>query len=195
MRLSPAPPALIDSTKNGVRSSSWNFLTSSLRLADRRLAVENKAGTPERRAEQPFQRRDDLLELGEHQQLFLTAGDGLGDFAQARKFAAVVFVIGAVAQPLRGMIANLLEAHEQGQHQPPPRDPVAGLLQALLQLGDRGLIERRLLAGQMAEGLDLGLVGQIGDDALVGLEAAQDIGLHQPAQRRIGDMAAARPAS
>ena len=40
----------------------------------------------------------------------------------------------------------------------------------------------------MAEGLDLGLVGQIGDDALVGLEAAQDIGLHQFSQRRVGDM-------
>jgi hypothetical protein len=68
------------------------------------------------------------------------------------------------------------------------RDPVAGLFQPFFQLGDGGLIERRLFARQVAEGLDLGLVRQIGNDALVALEAAQDIGLHEPTQRRVGDM-------
>ena len=47
------------------------------------------------------------------------------------------------------------------------------------------MIERSLLAAQRAEGLDLGLVGKVGDDAPVGLEAAQDVGAHEVAQRRI----------
>ena len=115
---------------------------------------------PESRAQQPFERRDDFLELGEHQQFFLTAGDGLGDFAQAREFTAVVLVVGAVAQPLRGVIANLLEAHEEGEHQSPPRDPVVGLFQPLLQFVDGGLIERRLFARQMAKGLTSVLSGR-----------------------------------
>ena len=51
------------------------------------------------------------------------------------------------------------------------------------QVGHRLLIERRLLARQLAEGLDLGLVGQVGDDGLVGLEPAQDVRPHQRAQR------------
>ena len=71
------------------------------------------------------------------------------------------------------MIANLLEAHQRGQHQPPSCNPIARLLQVLIQLGDCGLIERRLLAGQMAEGFDLRLVGQIRDDVLVGFEFAE----------------------
>ena len=83
------------------------------------------------------------------------------------------------------MIANLLEAHQRGQHQPPSRNAITRLFQVLLQLGDCGLIERRLPTGQMAEGFDLCLVGQIRDDALVGFESAQDIGLHQPPQRGI----------
>ena len=141
-----------------------------------------------RRREQPLQGRNDLLELGEHEKLFLAACDGLADFPQALKFAAVVFVIGAVAQPLRRVIANLLQAHQRGQHQPPSRNPVTRLLQVFLQLADRALIKRGLLAGQMAEGFDLRLVGQIRDDALVGLKPAQDIGLHQPPQRGIGNM-------
>ena len=50
----------------------------------------------------------------------------------------------------------------------------------------RLLVERRLLAAQGAEGLHLGLVGQVGDDALVGLQAPQDVGAHQIAQRAVG---------
>jgi hypothetical protein len=74
--------------------------------------MESKAWTPECRCEQPPQGRNDLLELGEHEKLILAARNGLADFSQALEFAAVVFVIGAVTQPLRRMIANLLEAHQ-----------------------------------------------------------------------------------
>src|SRR5208282_6334037 len=99
-------------------------------FGDRRVAMKDEPWPPERRREQPLQGRNDLLELGEHQKLFLAARDGLADFPKALEFAAVVFVIGAVAQPLRRMIANLLEAHQQRQHQPPSRNPIARLLQA-----------------------------------------------------------------
>jgi hypothetical protein len=50
------------------------------------------------------------------------------------------------------------------------------------------LVERRLLAAQGTKGIHLGLVGQIGDDALVGLQAPQDIGTHQIAERSVGVM-------
>ena len=53
------------------------------------------------------------------------------------------------------------------------------------QLVDRLLVERRLLARQVAERLHLGLVRQIGDDGLVGLQPPQDVRPHQLAQRRV----------
>ena len=58
-------------------------------------------------------------------------------------------------------------------------------LQLVLQIADRLLVQGGLLPGQAAKGLHLGLVGQIGDDALVGLQAAQDVRLHQRPQRLI----------
>ncbi len=68
------------------------------------------------------------------------------------------------------MVADLLQSHEEGEHQAPALHPV-DLLKLLPKIVDRLLVERCLLAAQRAEGLDLGLVGQVGDDALVGLEA------------------------
>jgi len=50
------------------------------------------------------------------------------------------------------------------------------------------LIQSGLSAAQMAEGPDLRFVGQIGDDAFVGFQAAHDIGADKGAQRRIGVM-------
>ena len=43
-----------------------------------------------------------------------------------------------------------------------------------------------MFAAQGAEDLHLGLVRQVGDDALVGLQPPQDVGAHQVAQRLIG---------
>ena len=177
------PPALSDSTKNGTRSSSWNWRDQILALLHRGLAVQHQAGAAEHGAEERGERRGHLAELGEDQHLLLPGGDHLGDLAQARELAAVGFGPGAVAQPLRGMVADLLEAHEEGQHEPPAlrcRRPASSCSR---QLVDGLLVERGLLAAQLAEGLDLGLVGQIGDDALVGLQPPQDVGPHQIAQR------------
>ena len=83
------------------------------------------------------------------------------------------------------MVADLFEPHEEGEHDAPALDAV--------EIGDlagkvlhRLLVERRLLAAQQAERLYLRLVGQVGDDALVGLEASQNVGPHQFAQRGVG---------
>ena len=56
------------------------------------------------------------------------------------------------------------------------------------------LVKRRLLAAQGTEGFHLGLVGQVGNDALVGLQPPQDIGAHQVAQRTIRVMRPVREA-
>ena len=60
-----------------------------------------------------------------------------------------------------------------------------GVLQFFFELADRLLVKRRLLLGQAAIGLHFGLVRQIGDHALVGLQPAQNVRLHQRAQRLI----------
>ena len=83
------------------------------------------------------------------------------------------------------MVADLLEAHEKGEYQPLAANAL-GFLKLLGQLFDGLLVERGLLAAELAEGLDLGLVGQIRDDGLVGLEAPQDVRPYQVAQRAVG---------
>ena len=42
--------------------------------------------------------------------------DDLGDLAQPGQFAAVRLAPRFIAQPLRRMIADLLEAHQRGEH-------------------------------------------------------------------------------
>jgi hypothetical protein len=42
-------------------------------------------------------------------------------------------------------------------------------------------IESRLFFGQSAEGLHLGFVGKIGDNALIGFEPAKNVGLNKAA--------------
>ena len=67
------------------------------------------------------------------------------------------------------------------------------VFEPLGQLFDGLLVERGLFAAELAEGLDLGLVGQIGDDRLVGLQTPQDVGPHQLAQRPVRVVRLARP--
>ena len=78
------------------------------------------------------------------------------------------------------MIADLLEPEQVGQDQPAALhafDPMECTGQILNGPG----IEGRLLFGQAAEGLHLGFVGKIGDDAFIGLEPAKDVGLNKAA--------------
>src|SRR5262249_20714287 len=87
-----------------------------LALLDFGLAGEDDARPPEHGAEECCERCGRLLELSEDQRLLLARGHDLRDVAKARELAAVLLGPGAVAEPLRGMVANLLEAHEEGQH-------------------------------------------------------------------------------
>ena len=48
------------------------------------------------------------------------------------------------------------------------------------------LVERGLPAAESAIGLDLGLLREVGDDGAIGLEAPQDVGPHEIAQRSVG---------
>ncbi len=68
----------------------------------------------------------------------------------------------------------------------PLRFDAVGVFELVGEIVHRLLVKRRLLAAQGTEGLHLGLVRQVGDDALVGLHAPQDVGAHQVAQRSVG---------
>src|SRR5215470_9262835 len=89
------------------------------------------------------------------------------------------------------MVADLLESHEEGKDDALALNSVDAV-ELVGEILHRPLVERRLSAAQRAEGFDLGLVGQVRDDVLVGLQAPQNIGAHQVAQRAIWIM---RPVS
>src|SRR6266699_477879 len=67
--------------------------------------------TPEYVAEERGDRLGRLPELGEHEHLLLLGGDHVRELAQAREFSAIGFSPRIVAEPVRRMIADLLEAH------------------------------------------------------------------------------------
>src|SRR4051794_18984129 len=83
-------------------------------LLDLRLAMEDEAGPAEHRAEECRQRRSCLLELGEDEGFLLPGGNDLRDVAQTRELAAVLLRPSPIAEPLRWMIADLLQPHESG---------------------------------------------------------------------------------
>ena len=184
MRLSPAPPALTESTKNGTSLVLLKLAHQFLALLDLRLAMQHEAGPPEHGAQERRQWRRRLLELGEDKRLLLPGGDHLRDVAQTCELAAVLLGPRTVAEPLRGMVADLLQPHEKGQHDASALHPI-DLFELAGEIVHRLLVKRRLLAAQGAEGFHLGLVGQVGNDALVGLQAPQDIGAHQVAERAV----------
>src|SRR5215468_3069209 len=90
------------------------------------------------------------------------------------------------------MIANLLKPHEEGEDPALSLDAV-GIMQPIRKIAHGLLVKRGLLAAERAERLYLGLVRQIGDNAPVGLHAAQDVGPDKLAQRavRVGGTALA----
>src|ERR1700693_5985843 len=105
--------------------------------------MQNQPFPPEYVAEELGNRLGRLAELREHQHLLLLGGDHLRELAQAREFTAIGFGPGTVAEPLRWMIADLLEAHQERQYDafaPHALRPIERL-RALL---DRLLVQRRL---------------------------------------------------
>src|SRR5207249_8366140 len=107
------------------------------------------------------------------------------DLAQPRELAAARLVPDALAQPVCRVIADLLEAHEVGQHQAASLDALREARDGMLELVDRLLVERGLRAGEETERLHLSLVRQVRDDGAVGLEPAQEVWPDQAAQWRI----------
>ena len=72
------------------------------------------------------------------------------------------------------VVANLFEAHHEGQHQPTPLDGAFGrFLEALGQFFNGALVEGGLRFCQRAPGGEFGLLGQVRQDAAIGLEPAQ----------------------
>ena len=154
----------------------------------RRAAVQHQPRLPEDRRQEGGQRLGHLAVLGEDQQLVLALGDLLDELAQAGELAAALLGKVAVARDLRGMVANLLEAHEGGQNHAAALHGFGRVvfLERLAELPHMVGIEGRLRRGEAAVGRHDGLLGKVVDHAAVGLEAAQDVGARQAAQGRVG---------
>ena len=82
------------------------------------------------------------------------------------------------------MVADLLEPHQEGEDGAPALHSV-DFLELASEILHRLLVKRRLLAAQGTEDVDLGLVRQIRDDALVGFHAPQDVGTREVAERSV----------
>ena len=75
--------------------------------------MEDKAGAPKHRPQESRQRRRHFPELSEDEYLLLLGRDDLGDVAQAGPLATVFLGPGAVAQPLRRVVTDLFEPHQE----------------------------------------------------------------------------------
>ena len=85
---------------------------------------------------------------------------------------------------MRWVIANLFEAHQERQNNPFALDSI-GPIEFRGQFFNGLLIERGLFTGELAEGLHLRLVRQIGNDRLIRLHAPQNVRTRQLAKRRV----------
>ena len=141
----------------------------------RSFSMKHQPWASEDRAQKGRQRSRYLAKLREDQHLLLPGRDHFCDVAQTGPLAAIGFAPGAVAKPLRGVIADLLEAHQERKNQPLAANPL-GRIKLLGEVVHRLLIEGGLLAAELAKGLYFGLVRQIGDHRLVGLQPPQNTG-------------------
>ncbi len=143
--------------------------------ADRGAAVEHEAGPPEDARERLGEWSRDLAELREHEDLLAAGGDLGDDLEEAQELAALLGREGLRTRPLGGMIADLLQPHEVRENEAPPVDP-RDLPDPVREFVDRLPVERRLTSREGAVGRHLGLVREVGNDASVGLEAAEEVG-------------------
>jgi hypothetical protein len=122
-----------------------------------------------------------LAELGEHEGA-LAHVEQLGDeLVEPVQLARPTLDARAVLQGLGGVVADLLEPGERGEHPPAPLHALE-VLGVDQQLVDHLLVEHRLLLGELGEGDLLDLVGQVGQQPLVGLGAPQDERLGERAE-------------
>jgi len=126
-----------------------------------------------------------LAELGEHQGSFalvLQVGDQL---VESRQLAGSACQARTVFQCVCRVVAHLLEPHERGQHQAASAHP-ALLFGVVEELVDDLLIQRCLLFGELGVRDLLDLVGQVGQESLVGFGPAEDERLRHASQPRCG---------
>ena len=129
----PAPPALSDSTKKGVSSSSWKRSTSSRRLA---TGVPPCSTRPSRPKIAPRKAASGSVISRNWVNTSTFSCRAAITSTSSRRRANLPLSSArpaAVAQPLRRMVADLLEAHQEGQHDAPAADAV-GIIQRARQL-------------------------------------------------------------
>ena len=102
--------------------------------------MQEESGASEHRRQKSGERLRDFAELRKDEDLFLPGLDGLDDLAQALEFPAVAFGPLSVAEPLRWMIADLLEAHQKREDHAASLDAFINLFQASGQFLHRLLI-------------------------------------------------------
>ena len=171
------PPAFSDSRNTGT-PRAWKVSTISSRWRTEVPPCRNSvghAGVVEVALEQS--RHGDVLREDQHRA-------ALGQ-DRAEELVEQVELLGAVRQPrvglaevVRRVVADLLEPGEQREHQPAAA-VLVGALDALHRLAHQRLVEHHLLLGQPHDLVGLGLGGQLGRDARVGLAPAQQERLDQ----------------
>ena len=183
VRLSPVPPALSDSRNRAGSSSSANASDHRVPLFLGRAAVQEQHRAAEPGRQVRLQHPAELGVLGEAQRLVALGHDLVADLLEPGQLAGPAGQPGAVAEQVSRVVAHLLELGHGGQHQAAAADVVGGLLDAAEHVGDRGLVQAGLLGGEVAPDLHLLLVRQVGDDRLVGLQAAEHERLGEPLER------------
>ena len=148
------------------------------------VPCRTRPGRPKISGQETRQRFGHFPELGKDEGLFLPRRDLFADLRQPGELAAVFRSELPVAEQLTGVIAQLLESHQIGQHQASPLHPVQAL-QGAGHLVDQLGVNRRLPLAKTAKRPNFRLVGQIGDDPLVRLHPPKNVRLNQPPQRCI----------
>src|SRR4051812_30160403 len=87
------------------------------------------------------------------------------------------------------MIADLLEAHQEREHDAPALNAL-GLRQLVAHVVDGLLIERSLRAAEWTERFNFCFIRQVGNNGLVSLETPQDVRPDEFAQRSVRSMRA-----
>jgi hypothetical protein len=152
-----------------------------------------RPGAAEAAREQRGERGAHLAELREHQHLLAARPRSGRTAPAAEELGAVLRDILPVAAVVRGVVADLLEAHQEREDHPASADPVDRWRPRWASASTAACVERRLHAREAAVDLQLGLVGQVGDDAAVGLEPAQDVRADQARSGPSRRIASAEP--
>ena len=143
--------------------------------------VAAQAVVAEAFAEVPLQQQAHLAELGEHERLLAGVEQVVDELVEPGELARPTGQRRAVAQRVRGVVADLLQPRERGKHQSPSAHAGLGL-GVDQQLVDHALVHAGLLARERRPRDLLDLVGQVGHQRLVGLGAPQHERRGEPPQ-------------